>query len=328
MTVQDDEFASFKLLNIALQTKGYHMNIDSDEPLVVTYKKQTGKGWTTKASHITYPFNSEYVRDISVNKQKAYDFAATHNFSAPYSKMVEGEIANSDANNLLAVHGTLIVKPSDSSLGRGLTLNITTLSELKEALKTAQEVSETVLVQQQVEGEELRFVVIDGKVEAALLRQTARVVGDGESTIAALIAEENESRRQIKLEHLTYPILSEEIMDKSLLVSSRIPIKGEIVELNRSTMVRGGASIYNVLPEVDQTYIDRVEALLKPLEAGFIVADVFCKDYTQPANDQNYWLIEFNTAPVLKLCYACRDGRQFDVVSRLADQIDLFLQQG
>jgi len=328
MTVQDDQFASFKLLNTALQVKGYHMDVDADEPLVVTYESPFGKRWTTRASHITYPFNSEYVRDISVNKQKAYDFAATQDFSVPYSKMVEGEIADSDANGLLATYGTLIVKPSDSSLGRGLTLNITTLSELKDAIKTAQEVSETVLVQQQVEGEELRFIVIDGKVEAALLRQTARVVGDGESTIAALITKENELRRLIKLELITYPILSEEIMDESLLVSSRIPAKREIVELNRSTMVRGGASIYNVLPEVDQTYIDRVEALLKPLEAGFIVADVFCKDYTQSANDQNYWLIEFNTAPVLKLCYACRDGRQFDVVSRLADQIDLFLQQG
>lgn len=325
MTVQDDQFASFKLLNIALQAKGYHMNVESDEPLVVTYESPAGKRWTTKASHITYPFNSEYVRDISINKEKAYDFAATHGFSAPYSKTVQAEISEQEASELFATYGTLIVKPSDSSLGRGLTLNITTFSELKKAIVTAREVSPIVLVQQQVEGEELRFVAIGGKVEAALLRQTARVVGDGESTIAMLVAKENESRRQIELERITYPVLSEELVDTALLTSDHVPAKGDVVELNRSTMVRGGASIYNVLPEVDKTYIERVEALLKPLGAGFIVADVFCKDYTQPATDKNHWLIEFNTAPVLKLCYACRDGRQFDVVSRLADQIDLYL---
>jgi cyanophycin synthetase len=325
MTVQDDQFASFKLLDIVLQAKGYHMSVDTDEPLVVTYKNPAGKSWTTRASHITYPFNSEYVRDISINKQKAYDFAAQHGFSIPYSKTVETELADSEGLELLATYGKLIVKPSDSSLGRGLTLNITTLPELKEAIKKAQEVSRTVLVQQQVEGEELRFVVVGGKVEAVLLRQTARVVGDGSSTIAELIAAENDLRREIKLERIEYPLLSEALVDKAVLTSSRVPVSGEIVELNRSTMVRGGASIYNMFSEVHKTYIDKVEALTQKLGAGFIVADVFCRDYKQPADDQNYWLIEFNTAPVLKLCYACRDGRQFDVVTRLADQIDLFL---
>ncbi|HSW77979.1 MAG TPA: hypothetical protein VLG36_04225 [Candidatus Chromulinivoraceae bacterium] len=328
MTVQDDQFASFKLLNKALQAKGYRMSEMSHNPLVVSYESPTKKRWTTKASFITYPFNSKYVQDVSVNKQETYDFAVAYEFPTPYSKLVRTEPSDSISEALLAEFGTVIVKPSNSSLSRGLTLNITTLETLKEAIKKAQQVSDTILVQQQVEGEELRFLVMNGKVEAVLLRQTARVVGDGISTIAKLIGEENESRLQIKLERITYPSLSEEIVDEALLTSERIPIRGEIVELNRSTMVRGGASIYNVFPEVHKTYIKKVETLVQQLGAGFIVADVFCKDYTQPANDQNYWLIEFNTAPVLKLCYACRDGRQFDVVSRLADQIDLFLQQG
>jgi len=328
MTVQDDQFASFKLLDKALRVKGYHMSDTSHNPLVVAYESPTGKCWTTKASFITYPFNSEHVQDVSVNKQKTYDFAVAHEFPSPYSKMIRTELSEDASKSLLTKFGTLIVKPSNSSLSRGLTLNITTPKELKEAFKMAQRVSDTVLVQQQVEGDELRFLVMNGRVEAVLLRQTARVVGDGSSTIAELIEEENESRRQIKLERITYPLLSEDIVDETLLTNGRIPAKGEIVELNRSTMVRGGASIYNVFSEVHKTYIDKVETLVQKLGASFIVADVFCKDYTQSANDQNYWLIEFNTAPVLKLCYACRDGRQFDVVSRLADQIDLFLQQG
>lgn len=324
MTIQDDPFASFKLLGNALQAKGYRSIIQSDDPIVVTYEGPHKKRWTTKAAHISYPFNSELVRSISINKQKAYAFAAEQGFSTPYSKTVEGELSQNDAETLLSKYGKLIVKPANSSLGRGLTLNITTLDQLRDAIQTAREVSSSILVQEQVEGKEIRFMVIGGKVEAALLRQTARVVGDGITTIRDLIAKENEARRAIKFEMITYPELTEELVG-DLVFSERVPAKGEIVELNRSTMVRGGASIYNILDEVHPSYIQKVEALVQKLGAGFIVADVFCKEYTLPANNHNYWLIEFNTAPVLKVCYACRDGRQFDIVARLADQIDLFL---
>lgn len=322
MSIRDDPFATFKLLRKALEMRGFSMEVLQDKPMIVSYHDGAGHRWTTRAEKIAYPLNSDDVRALSINKDRAYEFAEAHNFPVPYSRMVSADEAlpEEEAEELFGRFERLIVKPADASLGRGLTLDISSYDALEAAIETAREVSPKVLVQQQVEGEEIRFITIGGKVRAALLRQTPRVIGDGVSSIAELIARENDARQQLRSEYVAYPQLNEALVGE-YMVSGRVPQEGEVVELNRSTMIRGGASIYNVLLEVHESYIKEVEALVAKTGAGFIVADVFCRDYTVPAGKTNYQFIEFNTAPVLKLCYACRDGRNYDIVSPLADAI-------
>lgn len=322
MSIRDDPFATFRLLQKALEARGFSMEILQDQPMVVSYYDGSGRRWTTRADKIAYPLNGEDVRELSINKERAYEFAEANGFPVPYSRMVvTGEaVAQEETDELFGRFSRLIVKPADASLGRGLTLDIRTYDALKTAIGIAREVSPKVLVQQQVEGEEVRFIAVNGKIVAALLRQTPCVVGDGVSSIAELIARENHARRQLRSEYVPYPQLDTELVGE-YMTSGRVPQKGEVVELSRSTMIRGGASIYNVLPEVHQSYVRAVEALVRKTGAGFIVADVFCQDYTMPAAQTNHQFIEFNTAPVLKLCYACRDGRNYDIVSPLADAI-------
>jgi uncharacterized protein (DUF1330 family) len=68
-----------------------------------------------------------------------------------------------------------------------------------------------------------------------------------------------------------------------------------------------------------------VENLVQTLGARFVVVDMMLQDYTKPKTAANYAFIEFNTAPVLKLFYSCRDGKQYDVVAELAAMIDTSL---
>jgi cyanophycin synthetase len=315
------------LLERALDTKGYVLEFDETSPATATYVSPSGAKWITRAAHIAYPFTSEKARDISIHKKKTHEFALERGFPVPHTVMVgEAGIANEEARQLLDRYKTLIVKPADASLSRGLTMAITSYEQLIEAVRYAKTFSSNVLIQQQVEGEEIRFTLLQGKVEAALLRQTPRVVGDGASTIAELIKRENEHRRQLRLEYVTYPQLDETLIDSKFLASTQVPSKEEIVELNRSTMIRGGCSVYNILDNIDDSYIQKIESLTAGLGADFIVADVFCSDFTLPAADGNYQLIEFNTAPALKLYYGCRDGKQFDIARRLATMIDTHLQ--
>jgi uncharacterized protein (DUF1330 family) len=87
-------------------------------------------------------------------------------------------------------------------------------------------------------------------------------------------------------------------------------------------MIRTGASIYNVIQTVHPSYLQTVENLAQKLGANFIVVDMILRDYTQEQSANNYAFIEFNTTPVLKLFYSCRDGQHYDVVEELADMID------
>lgn len=326
MYIKDDPYASYKLLKIEFLKKGYEVSeeVRDDGRRFVTYTSPAGKQWRTRAALLRYPCVSEQARYISRNKEVAYKFAHKHGVSIPYTRYIQPDetIGAEDAARLLAQHKNLIVKPSNTSLSRGLTLTIRTQQALEAAILKARKVAPTVLVQEQVEGEEIRFMVMNGKVVSALLRRTARVTGDGTSTLAQLIEQENAARRQLQFEYLSYPQLSEENIPAELLTSQRVPARGEVVELNRATMIKNGCSVYDIASDIHSSYMKLVEGLCQQLDTKFIVVDMFVKDYTQPKAARNHWFIEFNTSPVLKLFYGCRNGKMFDMVPKLADNID------
>jgi len=330
MYIKDDAFASYKLLRNEFENRGYSASEEIiNDRRIVTFTSPSGRTWKTSASRLSYPFNSRRIRDVSVNKELAYEFAQKQSFSTPYTYYVSetNEVTSSEIDNMLDRYRKLIVKPADSSLSRGLTLNIQSSDGLRKAILHARTISPTILIQEQVEGEEIRFVVINGKVAAALLRRTPRVVGDGILTVAELIRKENVEREALDIAYLTYPLLSETIIEPSLMTNDNVLALGAALELNRATMIKNGASIYDVIDQVHPSYIASIEKFVAQLDAKFIVVDIFFKDFTSQQQTDNYWFIEFNTSPVLKLFYGCRDGKMFDIVPSLVGIIDQWLHK-
>ena len=330
MYIKDDAFASYKLLRNEFEKRGYNASEEIiNDRRIVTFTSPSGQEWKTSVSRLSYPFNSQRIRDVSVNKEIAYEFAQKQSFSTPYTYYVSetNEMTSSKIDNLLGRYKKLIVKPADSSLSRGLTVDIQSSEGLRKAILRARTISPTILIQEQVEGEEVRFVVINGKVVAALLRRTPRIVGDGTSTVAELINKENEARKILNFAYITYPLLSEAIIEPSLMTNDTLLALGEVLELNRATMVRNGASVYDVVDQVHPSYLASIEDLVAQLDSKFIVVDIFFRDFTNEKQNDNYWFIEFNTSPVLKLFYGCRDGKMFDIVPSLVSIIDQWLHK-
>lgn len=328
MDIKDDAYASYKLLRGEFKKKQYKVSEETvNDRQYVTFTSPSGRQWRTSVSNIAYPFNTPKIRHIAINKDVSYDFAKELNVSIPftYTVLIDTVITDEQATDLLKQYPKLIVKPAHASLSRGLTLNIQSVKALQAAILVARELSPSVLIQEQVEGEEVRFVAIDGKIVSALLRRTPRVVGNGVSTVAELIDQENIERKGLIFEYISYPQLTDSIISPALLVSKKVLEPGRLLELNRATMIKNGCSVYDVLPLVDVGYVKTIEKLITNLGAHFMVTDVFFKDFTAPQQDDNYWFIEFNTSPVLKLFYGCRDGRVFDIVPRLVGSIDTWL---
>jgi len=320
-----DKNATYKLFANALTPRGYSLDFDSNYPATATYTSPHGMVWKTRAAHITYPMNTRKVYEAALRKDLSYEIAAEAGLEIPKTVSYNEQMSDKDLDKLLQDWGTVVVKPTNLFQSKGVTVGLQTLSALKQALRDAQAFSSHVLIQQQVEGEEIRFTVINREVEAALLRRTARVEGDGISSLADLIRRENKQRRTLHFKYLSYPLLDETLVDPELLGSDHVPAKGEVVELNRSTLIRGGCSVYNILSEVDASYVKLAKKAAEQLGAGVAVVDIFCHDYKQPASRGNYWFNEFNTAPSVRLYYSCRDGKQYDIVERLADAIDSYL---
>ena len=94
----------------------------------------------------------------------------------------------------LARWGDIVVKPARGEQGWGITVGVTDEEALATALDDARAISEDVLLEQRIDGEDLRVVVIAGEVVAASVRRPPVVVGDGSRTVAELIAALSEAR--------------------------------------------------------------------------------------------------------------------------------------
>ncbi len=285
-----------------------------------------GGTWLTRDARISYPFLNSTCQHISSSKTLSYELCAKNEIRIP--KSISFNNINEHRNELggLLALGPVVVKPNDSSLSWGVTLNIRSREALEAAYDEAKKFSEIVIAQEQVYGQEVRFAVVDGVLKAALLRETPRVIGDGVSTLRALIDAENNVRQALDLRFANYPMLDEKIIDFERFDFTGVPAKDEIVELNQSAMIRGGASMYNVIDTIHESYKRVAERAARALGAQFIVVDMMIEDLAAPATEQNYAFIEFNGAPVISLFYSCRGGQQYDAISELVPRIHKLLQ--
>jgi GNAT-family acetyltransferase (TIGR03103 family) len=93
----------------------------------------------------------------------------------------KGRLATFDAEDhaFLAEVGDVVVKPTRGEQGKGITVGVDSAEALDAALARAREHHPEVLIEQRAPGDDLRLVVIDGKVVAAALRKPAETPRGG-----------------------------------------------------------------------------------------------------------------------------------------------------
>lgn len=288
------------------------------------FKSKSGQVWLVNNSKIQYPFPSNSTNLITKSKIISAQLVKQFGKNTPYTEEVSvDEVDTYRPSSRMLAYESIIVKPSDSTMSLGLTLNIADPSTLKKALLHALKYSSAALVQEQVFGSDLRFMAVDGGVQAVLHRQPPRVVGDGKSTIEQLIIAENAARQTLTLPYgQYYRELNQDNVESHLWASQEVPAAGEVVQLSSSVLVTKGATVDNVIDDIDPSYIRAAEDLAKVMGSGILSVDIIVKDYKVPLEQNNYWFIEFNNSPAIGLNYCVRDGNHFDVLSYLVPKIE------
>jgi GNAT-family acetyltransferase (TIGR03103 family) len=120
----------------------------------------------------------------------------------------EQALASSREHDLafLRKHGSIVVKPARGEQGKGVCVGVSTPAALSDAIARASLVSHVVLLEQLVRGDDLRIIVIDGKLVAAAVRKPAQVVGDGQSTVRELIVRTSRARAAATFGESTIPL--------------------------------------------------------------------------------------------------------------------------
>ena len=92
--------------------------------------------------------------------------------------------------------GSVVVKPLRGEQGKGVTVDVTTPEEVERACRFAARDGDEVVLEQYVEGRDLRIIVIDHAFVAAIERTPARITGDGRHTVRQLVEEANRQLRE------------------------------------------------------------------------------------------------------------------------------------
>lgn len=170
--------------------------------------------------------------------------------------------------HLRAAERAMVLKPSRGSGGHGITCGITSESHLRTAWETARATGKktTFLLEEHVEGLDIRAFVVGRRVVAAVTRVNAHVVGDGVRTLADLIDERQRLRDEANPRLAKSPIMVDaELLRRGGHALRDVPAHGDIIVLNSVSNNHVGGDSVDVTdlahPDLFRLAVDAARAI-------------------------------------------------------------------
>ncbi len=220
----------------------------------------------------------------------------------------------------------LVIKPIDGNHGRGITVNIKNYEDALVAFHAAKNVSNRVIVERYITGEDYRLLVINYKLVAAAKRTPAHVIGDGVSTVKQLVDKVNEDPRrgyghenvltQITINDLTKTILAA----KGYTEDSIIP-KGEFLILKDTANLSTGGTAEDVTDIVHSANVEMAERISRIIDLDICGIDIMTTDISQPLEDTKGAVLEVNAGPGFRMHLAPTTGLPRNVAAPVVDKL-------
>jgi len=213
--------------------------------------------------------------------------------------------------------GTLVVKPVDGLKGRNVHVGINDRDEFLDAFyDVAKHHKGRVLVEKFYSGVEHRCFVVNGRMVGAIRRRPANVLGDGISTIAALIDEKNQDRGPI---HLRLPV--DATTTRVLATVGRnldsVPSRGERVYVRKASNIHQGGDAIDATDDLSSEEISIAEAAARAIPGCRSVG----LDLLVPRNpgETDIRVLELNTNPMVSMHHFPLEGKPRDVAGAIID---------
>jgi cyanophycin synthetase len=242
----------------------------------------------------------------------------------PKGDIVRSEEGLKDA--VQRVKYPLVIKPINGNHGRGITANINNWDDAVVAFAAAKKVSNSVIVEKYIVGEDFRLLVINYKLVAAAKRTAAHVKGDGKSSIQQLIDKVNEDPRRgyghekvltrIDINDLTLSILK----DKGLTLES-VPKKGEIVKLKDTANLSTGGTAEDVTDIVHPYNVFMCERIARIIGLDICGIDIMTTDISTPLPETGGAVLEVNAGPGFRMHLAPAEGLPRNVAGHVIDML-------
>lgn len=202
-----------------------------------------------------------------------------------------------EAREFLKTHQHVVVKPAQGEQGRGVYVNLSTEHDVISAVRAVKDLCDTVLIEEYVEGQDLRIIVIGGDVVAAAVRRPATIVGDGIHTIIELIDKQSRRRAAATRGESRIPMDAEtercvEAANYQLL---DILPKDQPLEVRRTANLHTGGTMHDVTNDLNPVLATAARETATLLHMPVIGLDMIVEAPDKP----KYRIIEVNERPGL-----------------------------
>lgn len=212
-----------------------------------------------------------------------------------------------DAWSLMnALASAVVVKPLDGNQGKGVTVNVTTREQLELAYAAAKAISDEVLVEKYIPGNDYRLLIVGDKLVAAARRDPPMVIGDGEHTVQALVDQVNSDPRRgsghatsltkIRIDEIAVACLAEQ-----QLTLDAVPVKGARVVLRNNANLSTGGTATDVTDDVHPDLAASAVAAAQMVGLDICGVDVVCDSVLRSLEEQGGGIVEVNAAPGLRM---------------------------
>jgi len=286
---------------------------------------QLGYGENQKRIRATVTSETSSIGvELAGNKEETKYLLEQSEVPVPKGQIIRNESQLEDVCNRVGF--PLVVKPIDGNHGRGITVNIQSLEEALPAFHAAKKVSNSVIIERFITGVDYRLLVINHRFVAAALRTPAHVVGDGTSTVQALIDQVNADPRrgyghekiltQITINELTLGL----IKAKGYSLDSVIP-KDEMLILKDTANLSTGGTAEDVTDFVHPANIAMAERISRIINLDICGIDIMTSDISKPLKETNGAVLEVNAGPGFRMHLAPAKGLPRNVAAPVIEKL-------
>ncbi|HAQ1332840.1 bifunctional glutamate--cysteine ligase GshA/glutathione synthetase GshB [Enterococcus faecium] len=203
-----------------------------------------------------------------------------------------------------------VIKPKSTNYGLGITIfkEGASLEDYQAGLAIAFREDSSVLVEEFMPGTDYRFFVIDGEVQAIMLRVPANVIGDSIRTVKELVEEKNSdplrgTNHRAPLELIQLGELEQLMLKEQGLTIESVPQANQIVYLRENSNISTGGDSIDMTDEFSEAYKKIAVSAVEALGAKISGIDLIIPDKEiDPTTDKKaYGIIEANFNPAMHM---------------------------
>ena len=204
------------------------------------------------------------------------------------------------------IGGAVVVKPQDGNQGKGVTVNLSTREQVITAYAEALKISDDVLVERYLTGQDHRMLVVGNKLIAAARREPPLVIGDGVRSVRQLVEQVNSDPRRgeghaTSLTRIRFDDIALARLAEDGLTADSIPAKGARVILRNNANLSTGGTATDVTDDVHPDFAARAIAAAQMVGLDIAGVDIVCNNVLRPLEEQGGGVVELNAAPGLRM---------------------------